>query len=95
LAAPSSKSSSAENGAAETSAENGAGAFSLASGVTTAAREVARRENLAEARFRRAPGPPIYVVPALRDARGPRLARVVVEGEHPRDEVLVEDDAAF
>ena len=49
--------SSAENGAAETSAENGAGAFSLSSGVTTAAREVARGENLAEARFRRALGP--------------------------------------
>ena len=38
----------------EGSAENGAGAFSLSSGVTTAAREVARGENLAEARFRRA-----------------------------------------
>ena len=50
----------AENGAAETSAENGAGAFSFPSGVTTAAREVARGENLADARFRRAPGPPIW-----------------------------------
>ena len=60
MAAPSSKSSSAENGAAETSAENGAGAFSFSSGVTTAAREVARGENLAEARFRRALGPPIW-----------------------------------
>ena len=52
---------SAENGAAETSAEKGAGAFSLSSGVTTAPREVARGENLAEARFRRALGPPIYL----------------------------------
>ena len=41
-----------ENGAAETSAEKGAGAFSLSS-VTTAAGEVARGENLAEARFAR------------------------------------------
>ena len=36
-----------------------------------------------------------HVLPALRDARGPRLALVVVEGEHPRDQVFVENDAAF
>ena len=75
------------------SAENGAGAVSLSSGVTTAAREVARGENLAEARFRRVLGPPIWN--ESERAANWSVALVVVEGEDSRDQVLVEDHAAF